>query len=127
MAQSYINLTAIKFSNRDLQEYLKMCSSIDKYGNVHPRCILTPSGNPIPADEYQKAIGARKLKDKFDFSKSDSDRRTLELHKQSYKTGMRALFGSDWKKTSRKLKYNNVPSEKWLRDEIVQEVTNLNS
>ena len=121
----YINLTKIKFSNRDLQEYLKMCSSIDKYGNVHPRVILSPNGKPIPANDYQKAIGDRELVKPLDFSKTMSEIKTLRLHKQSYKAGMRALFGENWKKTSRKLKYHNVPSEKWLHDEIKKEVTNL--
>ena len=123
--QSYIDLTKVRFTRRDLQEYMKMCSSIDHKGNIHPRVILTPNGRPIPSSEYQKAIGAWKLVEPIDFSKSFSEAKTLQLHKQSYKAGMRALYGNNWKRISRKLGYNNVPSNKEDYNEVAQEVANL--
>ncbi len=123
--QSYIDLTKVRFTRRDLQEYMKMCSSIDNKGNIHPRCIITPNGKPIPANEYQKAIGARELVKPVDFSKTPAEAKTLRLHKQSYKAGMRALYGNDWKVISRKLGYNNIPSNKEDYNKVAQEVVNL--
>ena len=125
LQQTYLDLVNIRFTKRDLQEYLKMCSSFDNKGNIHPRVILTPNGRPIPADDYQKVIGARELVKPLDFSKTMSEAKTLRLHKQSYKAGMRALYGNNWKNKSRKLGYNNVPSNKEDYNEVAQEVANL--
>ena len=125
LQQTYLDLVNIRFTKRDLQEYLKMCSSLDNKGNIHPRVILTPNGRPIPADDYQKVIGARELVKPVDFSKTPAEAKTLRLHKQSYKAGMRALYGNNWKRISGKLGYNNVPSSKEDYNKVAQEVANL--
>ena len=127
MAQSYIDLAGIKFTRAELLSFLQACSSIDRKGIVRSEAILGHNGKPIPSDEYQKLIGAWKLREIPNFSKTYTQTQQLKNHKNDYKAGMRVLFGSNWKKISRKLGYNNVPSNKEDYNRVAQEVANLNS
>ncbi len=126
MAKSYIDITGIPFSKRELTEYLKMCSSIDSKGNIHPRVILSPNGKPIPAQEYQKLIGAHKLRELANFDKTPYERSRAKRMKLQHKNSMRDFYGPNWRIVSSKLSRYNVPESKEERQQLLQEMSNLN-
>jgi hypothetical protein len=80
------NIANVKFTKKELSEYLKMCSSIDSKGNIHPRVMFGANGKPLPAQEYQKVIGAHKLVEKCDFSKTPYEKARLKRLKTEYKS-----------------------------------------
>jgi hypothetical protein len=115
-----------KLTNKELKEYLKICSSIDHNGNVHPRAILDSSGKPIPASVFKMLTGAWVIIDKYpDFSKSPQEREQVKKAMRLWKKEMEDFFGPNWRYISKKLKYRNVPDDDKVKEALKREVACL--
>lgn len=55
----------------------------------------------------QRQVESREV---INFSKTQEEKDKVSSAKSSYKAEMRRYFGTNWKKKSRALGYNNVPS-----------------
>ena len=112
-----------KLTNRELREWMNMCSSIDpRTGAFKPSAILNSNGQPVTLEEFLRQTGQRTLQTRADFSKSPKEKEEYRIAKSNWKQGMITFFGKDWKKNSSKVGCNNVPTDKEVRQEIKKEL-----
>lgn len=73
------------FTNKELKEFIRICSSVSHDGTFHPKVILTANGKPVEIDVFMEAIGERKLKVTPDFSKTQEEKEQIRVAKRAAK------------------------------------------
>ena len=120
-----MSITGIRFSRRELNEWNVMMSSIDRNGNFKFSAVLNSNGRPIPLDEFMKITGQRNLQTRADFSKTPQEKELYNSTKAIWKNGMRLFFGENWRVVSKKVGYNNIPTDRETRLEVKKLISNL--
>jgi len=77
------------WSREELKKFLKITSSIDHRGNIHPRAILDRYGKPIPSSNFQKITGAWNLVTPVSFEKNEQEKLKIKRVKRAYKKNMK--------------------------------------
>jgi len=120
-----MSITGIRFSRRELNEWNAMTSSIDRNGNYKTSAILDSNGRPVPLDEFMEVTGQRTLQTRADFSKTPQEKEDYASAKAIWKNGMRLFFGENWRVVSKKVGYNNIPTDRETRLEVKKLISNL--
>ncbi len=101
-----------RWSNSELRNFMQICSSIyKKIGDRivwHKKVMLDQSGRPISLEMFKRMVNTpervvlRRPISHEQFERTPKERALIKAYKKDHKNNMKALFGNDWKRLSRK-------------------------